>query len=214
MCGRDSNKKWYKRHFSLCSQQAINFCSSSLTSAAFTGVGSIPSTVCLPEPLTADSRFLTSRGWKDIIIGENRSESSGCALPVGCCWHHMVDQWQNLAMRASLSSPGLGMQSALFLYVAFTAAQVKWAWFLCKWWDWHFTESPVQIVCYFTNTTQPHTCSPWQCCHSQVCISLTQNHTERLELGGTSGDHIVRPHHPPPRIHSWTGKEGKRSMSS
>lgn len=61
-------------------------------------------------------------GQKGLLQEKTKQKAHCPALAVCCCWQgHIVDQWQNSAMRASLSSPRLGKQRALFLCAAFTA---------------------------------------------------------------------------------------------
>lgn len=100
-----------------------DFCSS-LTLVAFTGVGPVPSAACLSAWAT-DSRWQlpqNQRGKKGLLQEKTKQKAHCPALAVCCCWQgHIVDQWQNSAMRASLFSPRLGKQRALSLCAAFTA---------------------------------------------------------------------------------------------
>lgn len=117
MCEIDSNKKSYKRHFSLRSQRAI----SAALWLLLLLLALAPSPVlcvCLHELLTADGIFLKTRGAKGIATGENKAESS---LPCSASLLLLTrsHRWSKENW-SSLSSPRLGKQNTWFLCAAFT----------------------------------------------------------------------------------------------
>lgn len=171
----DCNKKSYKRHFTPHPQWAI----SAALGLLLLLLALAPSPALCLSARASDSRWQLPQNQKGKRDCYQRTQSRKLIDLLCRCWQgHILDQRQNWVMRASLSSPGLGKQSALFPCAAFAAGK-----------------EPGSFWNDRIDTSVNHQ-------HEQSVTLQPMHNLEHHDTAGNSSSVI----HPPPDVHSELGR--------